>query len=532
MDTIYKNGRIYIEKGYFVEALLVSDGIIKAVGTNDDILKHSFDEIIDLEGKTMIPGLNDSHLHIIMMGDNMNSCILTSARSVDDVIALGKNFLSKNPDIKVLVGKGWNQNKFIKGEKRLLTKYDLDKISTEIPIIFDRVCIHVSVGNSKVLEILEIDENTKVEGGEIQLGLDGKPNGIFTENAVRYLQSLIPLKTSKDLEKDFLIAMDYAVSVGLTSVQSCDVMIKDYKKVFETIQGIADSKKLKFRYSHQFNFQDIQDFRDYLKTEHLNEKYDEKFYSKGALKLFKDGSLGARTAFMSNGYNDAPKEKGVEALSDKQLYELCKLAADNNIRVITHAIGDAAVQSVIDIYEKVMPEGRNTLRHGIVHNQITTRFQLERIAKLNISVMYQPIFLLSDISIINDRIGDELEKTSYAFNTLYNMGVPVSLSTDAPVESCNPFENIFTAVNRMRLDMTPEGGYFSQENMSVEDAIDAYTIMSAYNEFKENFKGRLRPGYVADMVIIDRDIFSIAKTEIKDIKVKETIVDGRTVYKA
>ena len=167
-----------------------------------------------------------------------------------------------------------------------------------------------------------------------------------------------------------------------------------------------------------------------------------------------------------------------------------------------------------------------------VHNQITTRPQLNKITKLNISVMYQPIFLLSDMSIINDRVGDELEKTSYAFNTLYKMGAAVSLSTDAPVEDCNPFENIFTAVNRMRLDLTPEGGYFSQENMSVEDAIDAYTIMSAYNEFKEDFKGRLRPGYVADMIILDRDIFSIAKTEIKDIKVKETIVGGRTVYKA
>ncbi len=531
MDKIYKNGKIYVKKGHFEEAMLTSDGLIKNVGTDDNILQNSCDEVIDLKGKTVLPGLNDSHLHINMIGSNMNSCMLTDAKSIDDVIRIGKDYLSKNPDVEVLVGKGWNQDNFAKGEKRLLNRHDLDKISTDIPLVFDRVCIHVTVGNSKALEILGVTKDTEVDGGKIELGPDGEPNGVFNENAVRYLQSIIPLKTKDGIEKDFLMAMDYAISVGLTSVQSCDIMNKDYKKVFETIQGIADSGRLKFRYGHQYNFQEIDDFRDYLKTEHLNGRYDEKFYSKGALKLFKDGSLGARTALMQKDYNDAPGERGVEALSDEQLYKLCRLAADKDIRVITHAIGDGAIQSVIDTYEKILDDGVNTLRHGIVHNQITTRKQLEKIAELKLAVMYQPIFLQSDIPIINSRVGDDLAETSYAFNTLYQMGAPVSLSTDSPVEDCNPFENIYVAVNRMRFDGTPEGGYYPNENMSVEDAIDAYTFMSAYNEFKEDFKGRLKPGYVADMVVLNRDIFTIDTKEIKDIKVDQTIVDGKTVYK-
>ena len=530
MNTIYKNGKIYVEKDYFEEAILISDGTIQAVGSNEDILEHPHDQVVDLDGKTVLPGLNDSHLHINMIGSNMNSCMLTSAKSIDDIVTLGREFLADHPDTKVLVGKGWNQDNFIKGEKRLLNRHDLDRISTEIPLVFDRVCIHVTVGNSKALEVLGVTSDTRVEGGEIQLGPDGEPNGIFNENAVRYLQTIIPLKTKEDIEKDFLMAMDYAVSVGLTSVQSCDIMSKDYKKVFETIQGIVDSGKLKFRYGHQFNFQEIEDFKDYLNTEHIHGRYDERFYSKGALKLFKDGSLGARTALMQNEYYDSPSEKGVEALSDDQLYSLCRLAADRDIRVITHAIGDGAIQSVIETYSKIMDDGDNTLRHGIVHNQITTREQLERIAELKIPVMYQPIFLQSDIPIINDRIGDELAQTSYAFNTLYKLGAPVSLSTDSPVEDCNPFENIYLAVNRKRLDGTPEEGYYPEENMSLEDAIDAYTIMSAYNEFKEDWKGRLKPGFVADMVILDRDIFTIPTMEIKDVKVEQTIVDGKVVY--
>ena len=532
MKKLYINGKIYVDKEHFEESMLISDGIIVALGTNEELIKHEVDEVVDLLGKTMLPGLNDSHLHLTMMGDYMNTCNLTSAKSIDQVVGLGKKFLAEHTDTKVLIGKGWNQNSFQDGERRFINRHDLDRISTDIPIVFDRVCIHVSVGNTKALEILNIDETTKIEGGEIQLGADGKPNGIFNEGAVKLIQSVIPSKSAEDISRDFIRAMDYAVSVGLTSVQSCDVMSKDFEKVFNAIDNIVKENKLKLRYSHQFNFQDVYDFKAYLRSEHLYGVYDEKMYSKGALKLFKDGSLGARTALMSTGYNDAPDETGVDALDDDRLYELCKLAHENNIRVLIHAIGDKAIQSVIDVYEKLIDDKENTLRHGIVHNQITTKAQLEKIAELGLTVMYQPIFLLSDIAIINDRVGDELEKTSYAFNSLYQMGAPVSLSTDAPVEDCNPFENIYVAVNRMRFDFTPEGGYFKDECMSVSDAIDAYTIKSAYLEGKEDFKGRLKPGFIADMVILDRDIFTIDKTEIKDIKVVETIVGGNSVYKS
>lgn len=533
MDKIYRNGKIYMEKGGFAQALLISDGIIKAVGKEDEVLKLEADKIIDLEGKTVIPGFNDSHLHLVMTGENMSQCCLNDARSIEEVIALGKQFLLENPDLTVLVGKGWNQNQFDQGEKRLLTKADLDQISTQIPVIFDRVCIHVSSANSKAVKMLGAGKDTSIEGGEVLMGPDGTPNGIFTENGVGFLHSLIPARIEQDLERDFLKAMDYAVSVGITSVQSCDVMMsKDFARVFNVIGQIASDGRLKLRYAHQFNFPSITEFKEYLATEYHSSVYDGRMYSKGGLKLFKDGSLGGRTALLSRDYADAPGERGVEALSDEAMLEFCRLADQHQIQVITHAIGDAAIDQVLSVYEKVMPEGENPLRHGIVHNQITTRPQLEKIARLRIPVFSQPVFLLSDIPMIRDRVGQELEQTSYAFHTLYQLGAPVSLSSDAPVEDCNPFINLFAAVCRQRLDLTPEGGYFPQEKMSVEDALDAYTWGSAFNECKERFKGRLKAGYAADMVILDRDLFSIAPEQIKDIKVLETIVDGRTVYRA
>jgi len=530
LRTILHNGKIFVEKGIFVEAILIEDGLVKSIGPNDNILALQADTITDLEGKTVIPGINDSHLHLTMVGEAMNACNLINAKSIEDIIAIGKKFLIDHPDTRTMIGRGWNQDYFTSGEKRLLTRHDLDKISTEIPIVFDRVCIHVSSGNTKAVEMTGIDSTTRVDGGKIELSDDGIPTGVFKENAVQIIRSVIPKKTKSDIKKDFLKAMEYAISVGLTSVQSCDTMDKNYPTVFEALQELADEKKLKFRYRMQYNFQDIEDFKIYLQTENINGRYDEKFYSKGCLKLFKDGSLGARTALLKEEYNDDSGNFGVEGLSDDKLQALCDLAVENNTQVITHAIGDKAVDSVINAYENGMKNSKNPLRHGIVHNQITSLEQLKKIAKLQIPVMYQPIFLNYDYKIIVDRIGEERAKTSYALNTLYKLGALVSLSTDAPVEDCNPFENIYCAVNRKGLAGRPVNSYQSEECMVIEDAIDAYTRLSAYNEFKEDTKGKLQPGFVADLIVLDRDIFTIPSMDIKNVQVETTMVNGKIVY--
>lgn len=530
MLKLLKNGKIYIEKDRFAEALLVEDGIIKKFGSNEDFADKTIDKVIDLEGKTVIPGLNDSHLHITMIGEAMNSCELGSARSIDDIINIGREFLKKNPDTKILSGGGWNQDYFINGEKRLLNRFDLDKISTEIPIIFTRVCVHVAVGNTRALEILGINKDTKVEGGTIEIGNDGNPNGVFNENAVTLLDSIKEAKNEEQIQKNFLKACEYALSVGITSVQSCDVLRSGFDETFKAIHNIYKNKKTKLRYSHQFNFQDIEDFENYLNGKFDIGVYDEKFLSRGCLKLFKDGSLGARTALMLEDYKDDPGNRGVEALNNAQFQELCDLATKNDLQVLTHTIGDGAIESVINSYEKTMENGENPLRHGIVHCQITNKKQLERIARLNIPVVFQPIFLDYDNKIVESRVGSDLASTSYAFNTLYQLGAPISMSTDAPVENCNPFPNIYCAVTRKDLDGNPEDGFYPNEKMRVEDVIDAYTYGSAYNEFKEDFKGKLKPNYVADLIVLDQDIFTINPDEIKDIKVLKTMIDGEFVY--
>lgn len=530
MRLILHNAKIYVGNNSFQQAMLIESGIIKSIGTNEEILLNNADKVIDLQGRTVIPGLNDSHLHLSYIGDAMSICTLTSSRSIEDVIQLSRQFIEENEGLKVLNGRGWNQDYFTSGEKRLLNRNDLDRISTEIPIVLKRVCGHVAVGNSKAIEILGIDENTRVDGGVIELDADGRPNGIFNENATSLLYTIIPDKDDETIESDFLKGANYAISHGITSVQSNDVQGSSFERMFDIIDNIYSNKKTKIRYSHQFNFQNIDDFRNYLESRYNTSVYDERFLSKGALKLFKDGSLGARTALMLNEYLDDPGNLGVAALSDAQLLDLCRLASENGIRVVTHAIGDGAIESVINAYEETMNTNDNPLRHGIVHCQITSKEQLMRIADLNIYVMYQPIFLDYDIKIVESRVGKDLASTSYGFNTLNKLGAHISFGTDSPVEDSNPFPNIYCAVTRMGLDGEPSGGFYPNEKMSVEEVIDAYTIGSAYNEFKENFKGRLQPNYVADLIVLDRDIFTVDEVEIKDIEVEMTMIDGEFVY--
>lgn len=469
-------------------------------------------------------------MHLSLIGEALSNCNLTNAKSIDDIISLGKRFIKDNPEIKALKGMGWNQDYFTSGEIRTLDRYDLDKISTDIPIVFDRVCCHLSSSNTKAIELLEIDKDTKVDGGIIELDEDKNPIGIFKEYAAKLIQSVIPEKEDAEIEKELLNAMNYCISVGITSVGSCDIMNNDHKQIFRVIRNIYKKNKTKLRYSHQFNFQDIEGFKEYLKSEFNNEDYDEKFLSKGSLKLFKDGSLGARTALLKEVYNDDINTRGVDSHEDDKLRALVELASQNNIQVLTHAIGDGAIESVIDVYKSVNGSSGNKLRHTIVHCQITSSEQLRRIAEEGLSVSMQPIFLDYDIQMVEKRVGKKLASTSYAFNTLYNSNAKVSFSTDAPVEDANPFPNIYCAVNRLRIDKIPENGFYPEEKMDVESAIDAYTIGSAYNEFKEGFKGRLREGYVADLIVLDKNIFTIDPLEIKDVKVEKTMIDGKFVY--
>ena len=535
---IFYNGKIYVEKGTFAEEVFVEDGVIRAVGNVKDVREFSGSDVdeVDLEGKTVIPGLNDSHMHLLMVGMLLSTADIVGVSSIDEMIERVKDFMKQNPDAcrNGILSMGWNQDFF--AGKRLPLRADLDRISTDIPIVLRRVCGHVAVVNSKVIEILGWDEQIpEIEGGTVEVDENGKPNGIVTENAGDVVMAVIPKPTYEDNKRAFLKAADYALAHGITSVQSNDVenATLSMDDTFRMIHEIYDEKQTALRYRHQVCFHSVKAFERYIKDGEFKHGIyrDRDRLDLGPLKLFKDGSLGGRTATMRHEYLDDPGNFGVETLTDEEMRGFCKLADEAGIQVVTHVIGDKAIEDVIGNYEEVIGAGENVHRNALVHCQITDRPMLERIAKSDILVMYQPIFLDYDMHAVIRRCGEELTSTSYAFKTLADMGVHISYGTDSPVENCNPFPNIYSAVTRKDKNGWPENGFYGAECVPVEMAIDAYTLGSAYNEFKEKRKGRIKAGYLADMVVLDRDIFTCDPMEIRKILPIMTIVDGEIVYK-
>ena len=540
MKSLLYNGKIYLEREKFAEAVLISDGMIQKVGSTSELLILAGERVkkIDCQGKTVVPGFNDSHMHLVMFGESFTQADIKDCTSIDELVEQCKKFISNHPE-KVkqsFYASGWNQDYF-ENDKRVPTRHDLDKISTEIPIILDRVCGHILSTNTKAIELLGLDSTSpQWPGGTFEKEETGYPNGIFTENACNYVKKLSSEVTIDQREEMLMEAMKYAVVHGITSVQSNDVgtAVGDMNSYFKMFHKVFNEGRGLLRYHHQVCFNQVEEFREYVeKGEFARGQYPEgSWLSLGPLKLFKDGSLGARTALMSQEYHDAPGIKGEEWVIDSEMREYCKIADQAGIQIVTHVIGDKAITDTIKCYEEVFRDGKNELRHGLVHCQITTKAMLEEIAEKEILVFYQPIFLDYDMKIVENRCGKKLASSSYAFGTMDKLGGYISYGTDCPVESCNPFPNIYSAVTRKDSQGNPASGFYPEESVDIYTAIDAYTAGSAYAEFMEHKKGRINEGYYADLVILNKDIFTINPLEIKDIQVDLTMVGGKVVYKS
>ncbi|MBO4991880.1 MAG: amidohydrolase [Firmicutes bacterium] len=539
MKRAIYNAKVYVDRGVFAEAVLVEDGLIRKVGTSEEILAlvADGDERMDCGGRTVIPGLNDSHMHLLQFGETLYQVNIDGVTSIDDMIERCQRFLKEHPErcVNGIHAIGWNQDRFTNGDPRLPDRHDLDKISTEIPIVLERVCGHIVSSNTKAIEVLGIDGSSpQYPDGEFRIGEDGYPNGIFTGNACNFVKSTIPDFSMEERKEILQAAMNYAVEHGMTSMQSNDVgtTIMDIPGAFALFHELYDEGLAKLRYRHQVCFNDMNDFKYYLtEGEYVNGKYPEdSWLTLGPLKLFKDGSLGARTAFMRKPYPGTTDNYGLEWIKQDEMMEYCKLAAKYNMQVVTHCIGDAAVEKTMDCYEQAFVDGKNKLRHALVHCQITDEGLIQRIVDQDILVMAQPIFLGYDMKIVDQVCGEELASTSYAFGTLIRRGAHLSYGTDCPVEDCNPFWNIYQAVTRKDMDGKPEGGFRPAECVDVETAIDAYTVESAYAEFMEDKKGRIKEGMYADLVVLDKDIFTCDPMEIRDILPTMTMVGGKIVY--
>jgi predicted amidohydrolase YtcJ len=539
MKTLFFNAKVYLGEGRFASAVLVNGTDIEAVGTEEELLALSEGaEKINCEGRTVIPGFNDSHCHLLSVGAMVNRPHITNIRSIDAMVEVCRQYIEEHPSVRSegLHGFGWNQDLFTEGEKRIPTRHDLDRISTEFPVVLERTCGHILSCNTKAIEMLGLDaDSPDLEDGSFWREEDGYPSGVFAENGCYLPLKLMAEESEEQLRENFLAAMRYASSLGVTSVQSNDLSVnKDPKGLIsKVIDDIYENEDTSLRYRYQICCYTPEEIRESAKSGMFS-KYGELLHGRrvtvGPLKLFKDGSLGARTALMRNEYADDPGNFGMDCMSPEVMDSLVSAADELGIQVVTHVIGDGAVEGTVESYEKVIGQGPNKNRHALIHCQITDAPLMERIRRSDIRIFYQPIFLNYDLHVVASRVGDAMASTSYAFGTAVRNGSHVSFGTDSPVEDINPFDGVFSAVTRKDLSCFPDGGFYPEECITVEQAVDAYTIGSAEAEFAESWKGRIAPGYVADMVILDRDIFTVPHDEIKDIRPVCTIFNGKIVY--
>ncbi|MGI6607840.1 MAG: amidohydrolase [Erysipelotrichaceae bacterium] len=520
MDTVklLYNGKIYQGEGNFCQALLIENDTIAACGSNSEVetlaLKYQNVEKINLNGKCVVAGFNDSHIHLLKYSEQLKRAQLHCCKSRKEVIDFCKKFICDYPESvkEGLRGRGWNQDNFDDGQ--LLTKEDLDLISKDIPVVLVRVCGHMCCCNSKALELLNLESE----------------DGILTENDVNLTKNLFA-EDIDQLKQTFIEAVKIALSCGITSVQSQDV--DDLNKeldIINLLQDVYQNNEDLCRYHLQVGFNSADSLTEALDKNIYKFTIADDRLTMGPVKIFKDGSLGAKTALVYDGYIDDENNKGLEVVKQQEMKDFVRIAEENNLQVIVHAIGDRAIDETCDVFISQTGNG-NRLRHIINHCQITSYEILKKIADNNILVAYQPVFLQYDLHMAKNRVSKKLLQSSYAFKTALDYGIRCSLGTDCPVEDLNPFANIHCAVNRQDLKYQPKDGYYPKEKLTVQQAIDSYTIGSSYQQLMENTKGKLQKGYLADYVILDKDIFTCDKRDIKNIVVLETVVGGKTVYR-
>ena len=566
MTKVIYNGRICLPGKKFCEALMLDKGRIIKTGSSRDLLEEAPGnaEKTDAGGALILPAFHDSHLHLMWIGRREGGIECAGAKSVTEVISRGRETIArlKPAPGSYIQGAGVNPDLFCEGEKRDLRREDVDKISTEYPILLSRHCGHTIYCNSLALKFAGLSESApEVEGGTIEKDESGKPTGVLRENANVLVRKPMPAYTREDIKGFLRLAMKKAHSLGISSCGSYDSGGPDFENVLAAYKSLYDESREAGVPCLRVTMQCGVSAREDMLDAHLyrripsgailwEDPYRGIFLKMGAIKLFADGTLGGHTAWMRQPYRDkaetcSPAEThspaegkpgpdmlrcGFPVLDQTALDRFVQKSAAGARQVLIHAIGDAGIDSSLKAFEKVTGPGKNPLRHGIIHCQITTPDLFERMARNGILALVQPIFLADDLPIIESRVGPRLASTSYAWNTLHKLGIPVSYSSDAPVSKPDPLLNIEWAVLRRDSENPSSASFYPNEKVDIHTAVDAYTSSSVFSNFADDTLGRLEPGRYADLVFLDRDIFTIPPEEIHKARVLRTMCAGETVY--
>ncbi len=530
-DLIIRNAKIWtVDKTHpTAQAVAVLGDRIVALGSNSDVeaWHGPHTRTIDAAGRLLLPGFNDSHVHFVDGGLSLDSVQLNDANSAAEFARRIGEQAGKTPKGEWVTSGDWDETKWT--PSAMPTRELIDPLTPNTPVFVSRYDGHMALANSVTLRLAGITAQTPdPPGGVIVHDAQGNPTGALKDAAMDYVYKIAPPLSHDARLRAVKRALAHAASLGVTSVQHMNPEYADiavYSELLERgeltariyaaplISGVDDQVKIGIRHAFGGPFLRI-----------------------GALKAYADGSLGSSTAYFFEPFSNQPNNRGL--LSDEMhpvsLMQDRMMKADaSGLQICTHAIGDQGISTILDLYSEVVKaHGESDRRFRIEHAQHMAAKDFDRFAQLHVIASMQPYHAIDDGRWAEERIGHDRASRTYAFRTFLNHGVRLAFGTDWNVAPLNPMLGLYAAVTRATLDGRNPNGWFPEQKLTVAEAVEAYTMGSAYAEFQENEKGSITPGKLADMVLLSADVFAIDPVKIREVTVVTTFVGGKIVWDA
>ncbi len=519
VPLLLHNAIIYTVDDHFTkaQAMVIRDGKIIDIGSNDDILKkYEGEQTIDAGGKAIFPGFIDAHCHFTGYATDRWKCDVVGTRSWQEVVAKITAY-SKNAPMEWIYGRGWDQNDW--DLKEFPDNTQLDSFFPDRPVFLKRIDGHAAVANSVALKLAGIDQATKIAGGSIEVK-DGKLTGVLLDNAMDLVEAKIPA-VSDSLAKQYFAEMEAeCFAEGLTGVHDCGVS----EHTVTLLQDAEKSGLLKMKV-----FALLSDDSSYYERWIKKGRYKSPRVTVGGFKLYADGALGSRGACLLQDYTDKPGWKGFLLSEASYFQDKAQRLAGTDLQMCTHAIGDSGNRLILQTYASVL-KGKNDKRWRIEHAQVVNKNDFNFFADYNIIPSVQPTHATSDMYWAADRIGAERMKGAYAYNQLLGTNGWMPLGTDFPVESISPFKTFFASVVRKDAKGFPQGGFQMDNALTREQTIRGMTSWAAKAAFEEKEKGSIEVGKAADFIILDTDLIKCTEADILKTKVLGTYINGEKVF--
>jgi predicted amidohydrolase YtcJ len=527
--VLYNGSIVTLAQSSRVTALAIQHGRIIATGSDDAMLALARPGTVreNLNGRFVVPGMTDAHIHWQLFSQALTAIPLYDVPSKEEAVRKVAQRAAELPAGSWIEGYGWSQD--IWPGKQFPTAADLDPVSPDHPVFLRARSLHAGWANSLALRLCQIDERTPdPEGGAIARDADGQPIGILLEpSAMNLVTKRIPTLSVDQLADRMKAAQNLAHSLGMTGIHDFDD-----QECFSALQRLRERGELGLRVVKNVN----KKYLDSLLHVGLRAGFGDDWIRIGGLKLFADGAIGPRTAYMIEAYDGEPDNYGIVVLDKEEMTELVSRASAAGLPSAIHAIGDRAVHDVLDVFEIVRREEaergepRSARRHRIEHVQLIHPNDVTRLAELNLVASMQPVHATADYLMADRYWG---RRSAYAYNPRLQLdrGVVVAFGTDAPVETVGPIPGIHAAVTRQRPDGLPGlEGWYPEARLSVDEALCGFTTGPAYAAGMEDCLGRLAPGYLADLVVLDRDLYAIPPNELLETRVLATMVGGQWQY--